>query len=116
MGAAQGVKRTDVMIREDVLAELDWDARVRPGQIGVSVTDGVVTLNGEVDSLTQRWAAQRAAFRVVGVKAVANDIEVRLPQEAVRTDTDLAQASVDALTWDTDMPSGALQVSVSGAG
>ena len=112
MRAAQGVKRNDITIREDVLAELDWDARVRPGQLGVTVKDGIVTLTGVVESLTQRWAAQRAAFRVVGVTAVANEIEVRLPQEAQRTDTDLAQAAVNTLTWDTDVPTEALQVSV----
>ena len=70
---------TDEQIQRDVLAELKWEPRVQPNEIGVAVKDGVVTLTGWVDSYTKRWAAEEAAHRVRGVKAVANDIEVRLP-------------------------------------
>src|SRR5437879_3876552 len=70
---------TDEQIQRDVLAELKWDARVQPNEIGVAVKDGVVTLTGWVDSYTKKWAAEEAAHRVRGVRAVANDIEVRLP-------------------------------------
>src|SRR5436190_23005293 len=82
--------RTDEDIQRDVLAQLKWDARVQPNEIGVAVKDGVVTLLGWVDSYTKRWAAEDAARRVRGVKAVANDIEVRLPSSAERTDADIA--------------------------
>jgi len=88
---------TDEQIQRDVLAELKWDARVQPNEIGVAVKDGVVTLTGWVDSYTKRWAAEEAAHRVRGVKAVANDIEVRLPISAERTDADIAAAAVRAL-------------------
>jgi osmotically-inducible protein OsmY len=69
--------RTDVAIQRDVLEELKWAARVQPNEIGVVVKDGIVTLTGWVDSYTKRWAAEEAALRVKGVKAVANEIEVR---------------------------------------
>ncbi len=92
--------RTDAQIQADVLAELKWDARVQPNEIGVTVKDGVVTLTGWVDSYTKKWAAEDAAHRVRGVKAVANDIEVRLSTADQRTDADIAAAAVRALEWD----------------
>ncbi len=71
-----------------------------PNEIGVTVNDGVVTLTGWVDSFSKKWAAERAAHRVRGVKAVANDIEVRLPSTGDRTDSDIAAAATRALEWD----------------
>src|SRR2546427_355107 len=105
--------RTDAQIQSDVLAELKWDARVMPNEIGVTVKDGVVTLTGWVDSYTKRWAAEDAAHRVRGVKAVANDIEVRLSREGERTDADIAAAAVRALEWDAFVPVDKLDVTVS---
>ena len=89
--------RTDEEIQRDVLAELRWDARVKPNEIGVLVKDGVVTLTGSVDSFMKKWAAEDAAHRVKGVKAVANQVEVRLPGDSQRTDTDIAAAVARAL-------------------
>src|SRR5882672_5989812 len=66
--------QADEEIQKNVLSELKWDARVQPNEIGVVVKDGVVTLTGWVDSYTKRWAAEEAAHRVKGVKAVANEI------------------------------------------
>jgi osmotically-inducible protein OsmY len=105
--------RTDEAIQTDVLEELKWDAHVRPNEIGVAVKDGIVTLNGWVDSYLKKMAAQEAAHRVPGVKAVANDIEVRLPGFAERTDTDLAAAVLGALRWDAAIPAGKVDVTVS---
>src|SRR4030088_2029005 len=93
-------KRSDADIQRDALEELKWDARAQPNEIGVVVKDGVVTLTGWVDSYMKRWAGEEAALRVRGVKAVANEIEVRLPSSAERTDADLAAAAVRALEWD----------------
>jgi osmotically-inducible protein OsmY len=103
--------RTDEEIQRDVLAELKWDAQVQPNEIGVSVKDGVVILTGWVDSFLKKWAAEEAAHRVPGVKAVANDIEVRLPSE--RTDADIAAAAIRALEWDAGIPSDKIEVTVS---
>src|SRR5258705_5978546 len=105
--------RTDTQIQSDVLVELKWDARVMPNEIGVLVKDGVVTLTGWVDSYTRRWAAEDAAHRVRGVKAVANDIEVRLPSSSERTDADIAAAAVRALEWDAFLSPEKIDVTVS---
>lgn len=107
------VTRSDTQIQQDVLDELEWDTRVRPNEIGVTVKDGIVTLTGQVDRYTKRWAAQEAALRVFGVKAVANDLEVYLHTSAERTDTDLAHAAVAALTWDAEIPAQSVRVTVS---
>jgi osmotically-inducible protein OsmY len=105
--------RTDAEIQADVLAELKWDPRLSPNEIGVIVKDGIVTLAGWVDSYTKRWAAEEAAHRVRGVKAVANDIDVRLPSTDERTDADIAAAAVRALEWDAFVPIDKLDVTVS---
>ena len=105
--------RTDEEIQSDVLAELKWDARVQPNEIGVVVKDGIVRLTGWVDSFAKKWAAEDAAHRVPGVMAVVNDIEVRLPNSNKRTDADIAAAAVDALQWDAFLPPGKIQVKVS---
>jgi osmotically-inducible protein OsmY len=105
--------RTDEDIQQDVLDELRWDSRVQVNEIGVAVKDGVVTLTGWVDSYMKKLAAEAAAHRVHGVKAVANDIEVRLPGSAERTDADLAKAVLDALRWDAAVPTDKIDVTVS---
>jgi osmotically-inducible protein OsmY len=109
----QSEARTDEEIQRVVLAELKWDARVQPNEIGVAVKDGIVTLTGWVDSYIKKWAAEEAAHRVRGVKAVVNEIEVRLPSDAERTDADIAAAAVRALEWDAGVPIDKLDVTVS---
>jgi osmotically-inducible protein OsmY len=104
--------RTDAEIQREVLDELKWDARVQPNEIGVAVKDSVVTLTGSVDTYIKKWAAEEAALRVRGVKAVANDIEVYLPTDAERTDADIAAAAVRALEWDTLIPADKVKVKV----
>jgi len=105
--------RTDVRIQADVLAELKWDARVNPNEIGVVVKDGIVTLTGWVDSYIKKWSAEEAALRVRGVKAVANDIEVKLPSSSERTDADIAAEAVRALELDALVPLENVKVTVS---
>ena len=103
--------RTDEQIRSDVLAELKWDPQVQANEIGVAVKDGVVTLTGWVDSYLKKWRAEEDVLRLAGIKAVANDIEVKLATE--RTDADIAAAAVRGLEWDADIPAGKIIVSVS---
>jgi osmotically-inducible protein OsmY len=105
--------KTDEQIQKDVWAEMKYDARVQPNEIGVAVKDGIVTLTGWVDSYTKKWAAEEAAHRVRGVKAVANEIEVRLPSSSERTDADIAAAAVRALEWDAFVSVDKLDVTVS---
>jgi len=104
--------RTDEQIQRDVFAELKWDARVMPNEIGVSVKNGIVTLTGWVNTYSKRWAAEDAAHRVRGVVAVVNDIEVKLPSSAERTDPDIAAAAIHALTWDAFIPMEKIKVTV----
>ena len=104
--------RTDEQIQQDILDELKWDARVQPNEIGVAVKNGVVTLTGWVDNFTKKWVAERAAHRVRGVTAVANDIEVRLPSDVERTDSDIAAAATRALEWNSLVPVEKLEVTV----
>lgn len=106
-------KKSDEEIQRDVLAELKWDARVLPNEVGVSVKDGVVLLTGHVDSFYKKWAAEEAARSVRGVVAVANDLEVKLPASAERTDEDIARAAMNALESDTLLGSKNLQITVS---
>lgn len=105
--------RNDEEIQRDVLEELKWDMRIQPNEVGVSVHNGIVTLTGWVDSYMKKRAAEEAAHRVHGVKAVVNDIEIHLPGSAERTDPDLAQAVTNALRWDAGIPADKIDVTVS---
>jgi osmotically-inducible protein OsmY len=105
--------RTDSQIQSEVLAELKWEPRVQAPEIGVAVKDGVVTLTGWVDSYSKRWAAEEAAHRVRSVKAVANDIEVRLISGGERTDAEIAAAAARALEWDALLVPESIDVTVS---
>ncbi|MET8084642.1 BON domain-containing protein [Micromonospora sp. NPDC005194] len=107
------ITRTDQDIQSAVLDELTWEPRVQPHEIGVTVAEGVVTLTGRVDSYAKKWAAERAAHRVVGVRAVANDLTVQLPGSHERADPDVAAAAGHALEWDAFVPIEKLQVTVS---
>jgi osmotically-inducible protein OsmY len=104
--------RTDEQIQRDVFAELKWDARVLPNEIGVAVKNGIVTLTGWVDSYMKRYAGEDAAHRVRGVIAVVNDLEVRLPSSAERTDPDIAAAAIHALKWDALLPIDKIKITV----
>jgi osmotically-inducible protein OsmY len=110
---SQTIKKTDAEIQQDVLRELKWDTRVEATEVGVEVERGVVTLTGVVTSWAKRAAAQQAAHRVIGVLDVANDIEVRMPGSAGRTDTDIAHAVRQALEWDVFVPHEQIQCTVS---
>ena len=102
---------SDRKLQLDVLDELRWEPGVNATDIGVSVKDGVVTLEGNVDSFAEKWAAQETVKRLPGVKALALDIEVKLPGSSERTDADIARAAENALTWDIAVPSNQIKVS-----
>lgn len=99
-------------LQHDVLAELEWDPSVDAAKIGVSADDGVVTLTGHVSSYPDKWAAERIAKRVHGAKAVANDLEVKLPGDDKHDDTEIAKAAVDALRWNISVPMQKIKVTV----
>jgi osmotically-inducible protein OsmY len=89
--------RSDSEIERDVKEELDWEPDLDPTDIAVSVRNGVVTLTGFVRSYTDKYAAEQAAKRVAGVRAVANDLEVRLPSVDERPDPEIARDAVAAI-------------------
>jgi osmotically-inducible protein OsmY len=91
--------KTDIQLRDDVLAELDWEPSVQAAQIGVEAKEGVVTLRGRVASFGEKWDAERAAQRVAGVQSVAVELEVHLPGDSRRDDTDIASSVNHALAW-----------------
>ncbi len=103
---------TDKELRQHVENALEWEPSVDQSDIGVSVDDGIVTLRGNVRSYSEKATAEQVALRVYGTKGVANDLQVRLANGAERTDTDLAQAAVNALNWNTVVPTGKVTVSV----
>jgi osmotically-inducible protein OsmY len=94
----------DLRLQEDVLAELEWDPRIDPSNLHVHAADGVVSLRGTVTTYSQRCAAARAAERVHGVKAVADDIEVVLSRDVERRDSELAAEIARERTWNTALP------------
>src|ERR1700738_857687 len=102
--------RSDEAIREDVLLELKWDPKIKSNDIAVAVKDGVVTLSGFVSSFWELDAAEKAAKRVYGVKAVANDLEVKLFWQ--RTDPEIARSAVQTLESHVSIPSENIKVSV----
>lgn len=101
-----------VDLKNEVMDELKWEPSVNEADIGVIVRDGIVTLTGTVDSYAEKSAAERATQRVLGVKAVANDIEIRLPSGSTRTDADIAAAVANALQWHVFLPRGNVKVVV----
>jgi osmotically-inducible protein OsmY len=103
---------TDRELQQDVLDELEWEPSVNAAHIGVSVKDGVVTLTGHVSSYAEKYAAERAATRVYGVRAVANELDVKLPGDSKRTDEDIARAAVNALRANVSVPADKIKVIV----
>jgi osmotically-inducible protein OsmY len=95
----EGIMKTDNDIRRDVQGELQWDPSVDDRGIGVIVKDGVVTLTGEVPQFSDRWNAEDIAKRVGGVRAIANELQVRIPIAGSRNDTEIAEAAANALRW-----------------
>lgn len=106
--------RTDMQIKKDVLDELEWDPAIEPAGVGVEVREGVVTLSGHLRSYPEKLAAERAAQRVSGVKAVAVEATVRIADGKVRSDSDLALAASNALNWNTLVPANSIKVIVEG--
>lgn len=104
--------KTDNQIQKDVLDELKWEPLLNAAEIGVSVKDGIVTLSGEVDSYSKKLAAEHAAKRISGVKAIAEDIQVGLAPIYRKTDAEIASAVVNALKWHTAVQKEKIKIKV----
>ncbi|SEK10877.1 BON domain-containing protein [Paraburkholderia diazotrophica] len=104
--------KTDRQLKNEVEAELDWDPAVTSTDIGVEVTDHVVTLSGHPPSFAEKLAAEKAAHRVAGVKAVVVEMQVHLPQKDERTDEEIANAVHAILHWTVGLPEDSVKVQV----
>ena len=96
--------KTDMELKRDVLYEILWEPGAYAPEIGVIVQDGIVTLKGSAENLPAKWGAEKAALRVSGVKAVANEIEVKLSTDNRRSDEDIAAVATDVLEWNVLLP------------
>lgn len=104
--------KSDSELQEDVMSELEWEPSVEHADIGVSVHDGVVTLNGFVKSYAEKQAAERAAQRVSGVKAIAEEIKVRYPSDTKNADHEIAKRILDLFSWSALIPDDKIGVKV----
>jgi osmotically-inducible protein OsmY len=96
--------RTAEQLQTDVEQELRWEPSVRSEQIGVSVRDGIVELDGHVGSFYEKWGAERAALRVANVTSIASEIIVDIPASEVRSDDDIAAAASNQMKWNSLVP------------
>lgn len=103
----------DKELRQFVLDELEYEPSIDAADIGVAAENGVITLTGYVPNYAQKYAAERAAWRVKGVKGIAQKIDVRLPGHTRSNDDEIAQRALDILAWSTQVPSDAIRVKVS---
>jgi len=104
--------KSDIQIQEDILEQLKWEPELHAAEIGVSVKNGIVTLSGTVRTFWEKLAAEEAAKKIAGVKAIAEDIQVGYIQGFRKTDTEIAEAVVFALKWNTTIPEEKIQVRV----
>jgi osmotically-inducible protein OsmY len=104
--------RTDQQLKQDVTNELKWEPSVNEAHIGVSVSNAVVTLSGHVPAYGEKYGAEKAAKRVLGVKAVANELDVKLAGDFERSDADVATACVNALHDHASVPDDLIKIVV----
>jgi len=104
--------RTDAQLKKDVMNTLKWEPNINDDAIGVAVKDGIVTLSGFVNNYSEKIAAERAAQGVFGVKAIVQEIKVKLQDSDQRSDEDIAKAALNALDWNTSVPSDFIKVKV----
>jgi osmotically-inducible protein OsmY len=102
----------DLEIRRDILDELEFDPSIDAATIGVSVENGVATLSGYVKSYAEKTAAEAVARRVKGVRAIAEEIDVRWSDQKRHADDEIAARALDIIAWDTALPDGAIDVKV----
>lgn len=104
--------KSDGQLQHDVMAELEFEPSVDHADIGVSVVDGVVTLNGYARSYAEKMAAERAVRRVAGVKAIAEELKVRFASDPKTADHEIAKRIVDMFAWNAIIPDDKIKVKV----
>jgi len=107
--------KTDSEIQKDVIEELKWEASlngIKATEIGVAVKNGIVTLTATLDSYSKKVAAEKAVMKVGGVKAIANEIDVKPLISFKKSDTEIAEAVVNSIKWSTSIPENKVKVKV----
>jgi osmotically-inducible protein OsmY len=104
--------RTNAELYDDVMAKLKMTPNLMHEDITVAIDGGIVTVAGTVKYLVEKLVAERVIKSIVGVKGIANELEVNLPASLQRSDTDLAKSAVQALEWDLEVPDNTIQVAV----
>lgn len=104
--------KTDLEIQQDVINELKWQPFLKSANIGVAVKNGIVTLSGNVDNYSQKIGAEKAARKVTGVRAIAEDIQIGVSPALEKTDVDIAESVVNALKWHAAVPEERIKVKV----
>jgi osmotically-inducible protein OsmY len=104
--------KSDIKIQEDVMEQLKWEPFLKSSEIGVAVKNGIVTLSGQVDSYSKKLAAENAAKKIAGVRAIAEDIQIGVSPTNRKTDTEIAEAVLNALKWHTMIPDEKIKVKV----
>jgi osmotically-inducible protein OsmY len=104
--------KSDEEIQQDVQAELHWQPFIKSSEIGVAVKNGIVTLTGTVDAYSKKESAENAAMKVLGVKGIANDIDVKLSGDFRRSDSDVAEAVLNAIKWNSSIDENKIKVLV----
>ena len=102
----------DKILRTAVEDELSWEPSIDAEHIGVTAEGGVITLTGHVTNYAQKLAAEQAAKRVKGVRAIAQEIEIRFPNEKKTSDDQIAKRALDIIAWDSTIPDDKVQVKV----
>lgn len=103
---------SDKTLQQAVMDELEWEPSIDSQHIGVAVEDGVVTLTGHVASYTERLAAEKAVKRVKGVRAIAEEIEIRFLNDKKTSDDQIARRALDVIAWDSTIPKDKIQIKV----
>ncbi|MEY4863140.1 MAG: hypothetical protein RLZ51_1235 [Pseudomonadota bacterium] len=104
--------KTDSQLKHDVVAELEWERSINATNVGVAVKDGVVTLNGHIETYAEKDAIERAAQRVEGVRAVAIELDVKLSPTHQRSDTEIASAAEASFKWHSLVPADRIRLRV----
>ena len=103
---------SDLSLRQTIIDELDFEPSVNAAHIGVAVDNGVATLSGHVSSYAEKLAAEKAVKRVKGVRAIAQEIEVRFPEDKKTADDEIALRAANILQWNSVVPPGRVKIKV----
>jgi osmotically-inducible protein OsmY len=103
---------SDTLLRQNIIDELDFEPSVNAAHIGVAVNNDVVTLTGHVASYAEKLAVETAVKRVKGVRAIAEEIEVRYPSDKKTSDDEIAKRALNILLWNAVVPRDRIQVKV----